>query len=507
MKKKLNNQFLFYLIPLLLGVITSFSLPPYNLFFLNFFTFPLFFICFIYNFKKKKTVCFITGWLFGFGYFISNIYWITNSLTFEEIFKPLIPIALFIIPLFLGLFYGLATYVCSFFKLAKDYSSVLLFALLISIFEYLRGVILGGFPWNLTAYSWTYYIDFLQILKLIGTYSFNLITITLFLMPTVFFFKKSLKSKIILAFSILFFVGINFYYGKYVINRNYSAQIVKLESKIKIVSPRIEIDRFFKSEDVSEIIYDLIKLSDPKPENTVFIFPEGIISDIFLENFDVHQKLFSDNFSKKHKIILGINSFENSKIYNSMAVLDNNLNILAKYNKNKLVPFGEYLPFEKFFKKIGLKKITQGYTSFSSSNDRNIIKIDDIKFLPLICYEIIYSGELKKSEEEFDLIINISEDGWFGNSIGPYQHFSHSVFRAIEEGKNLIRSTNGGISAYIDPYGNIIKKIKSTEKGVIEVKSYKKTEETFFSLHGNKIFFYFVIFYISLIFFITRKGR
>ena len=188
MKKKLNNQFLFYLIPLLLGVITSFSLPPYNLFFLNFFTFPLFFICFIYNFKKKKTVCFITGWLFGFGYFISNIYWITNSLTFEEIFKPLIPIALFIIPLFLGLFYGLATYVCSFFKLAKDYSSVLLFALLISIFEYLRGVILGGFPWNLTAYSWTYYIDFLQILKLIGTYSFNLITITLFLMPTVFFF-------------------------------------------------------------------------------------------------------------------------------------------------------------------------------------------------------------------------------------------------------------------------------------------------------------------------------
>ena len=81
------------------------------------------------------------------------------------------------------------------------------------------------------------------------------------------------------------------------------------------------------------------------------------------------------------------------------------------------------------------------------------------------------------------------------------------MFRAIEEGKNLIRSTNGGISAYIDPYGNIIKKIKSTEKGVIEVKSYKKTEETFFSLHGNKIFFYFVIFYISLIFFIKRKGR
>ena len=132
MKIKLNNKLLFYLIPFFLGIITSFSLPPYNLFLLNFLTFPFFFIFFISNFKKNKWRSFIIGWLFGFGYFISNIYWITNSLTFEEIFKPLIPIALLLIPLFLGLFYGLATYACSFLNLDRNYSSIIIFALMLS---------------------------------------------------------------------------------------------------------------------------------------------------------------------------------------------------------------------------------------------------------------------------------------------------------------------------------------------------------------------------------------
>ena len=214
--------------------------------------------------------------------------------------------------------------------------------------------------------------------------------------------------------------------------------------------------------------------------------------------------IFSENYSDKHKIILGINSSEGSNVFNSMVVLDNNANILSKYNKNKLVPFGEFLPFENFFSKFGFKKITQGYKSFSPDNKRNIISIDNINFVPLICYEIIYSGKIN-SNKNFDLILNISEDGWFGDSIGPYQHFSHSIFRSIEEGKNLIRSANNGISAFINPKGQVVNKIKSTEKGVIEVKSFKKTKKTLFSSFGNKIFFYFLLFYISLFFFLKRK--
>ena len=114
--------------------------------------------------------------------------------------------------------------------------------------------------------------------------------------------------------------------------------------------------------------------------------------------------------------------------------MDKNVNILAKYDKNKLVPFGEYLPFESLLSKFGLKKITQGYQSFSSSKERKVIKLHNLGFLPLICYEVIYSGNINKNNEDFDFIINISEDGWFGDSVGPYQHYSHSIFRSIEEG-------------------------------------------------------------------------
>ena len=103
------------------------------------------------------------------------------------------------------------------------------------------------------------------------------------------------------------------------------------------------------------------------------------------------------------------------------------------------------------------------------------------------------------------MILNISEDGWFGNSVGPYQHFSHSIFRSIEEGRNLIRSANSGISAYISPKGEIINQVKSTERGVIEIKSFEPTKKTLNSSFGNKIFFYFLLFYISLFFFLKKK--
>ena len=229
------------------------------------------------------------------------------------------------------------------------------------------------------------------------------------------------------------------------------------------------------------------------------------MSGIYLENLNNYKKIFFKNFSKNHKIILGINRTDNFNVFNSMVLLNNQLDVLAKYDKNNLVPFGEFLPFENFLSKLGLKKITQGYKSFSGSLEREFISDGKYKFLPLICYEIIYTGKLNKNSKDFDYIVNISEDGWFGNSIGPEQHFSHSIFRAIEEGKNLYRSSNNGISAHINPVGKIEDKIKSTQSGVIEVKNVKFIKETIFSQQGNKIFFYFLLIYITFASFLKRK--
>ena len=192
MNKKFYIELIFLI---LLGIVTSLSLPPYNYLIANFFTFSFFFIFLI---KKSKTInnkklFFLYGWLFGFGYFISNIYWVTISLTFDESFKFLIPIALIVIPAFLAIFYGSITYLFIIFKQKKLISSFLIFSLIFGIIEFIRGFILTGFPWNLIAYSFSNQLKIISITSIIGTYGFNLFCISLFVSPAVFFFKRDKK--------------------------------------------------------------------------------------------------------------------------------------------------------------------------------------------------------------------------------------------------------------------------------------------------------------------------
>ena len=210
-------------------------------------------------------------------------------------------------------------------------------------------------------------------------------------------------------------------------------------------------------------------------------------------------------------MVIGFNSqsIDNGSIdyFNSFSVYDNNLNLLDTYNKINLVPFGEFLPFENLLRGIGLKTITNNYQSFLSGKRRDIIRIKQknfsLKILPLICYEIIYSGKISENYN-FDVIINISEDGWFGQSIGPKQHFAHSIFRAIESGKYVLRSANNGIAAIINPLGIVEKKVNLGSSGYIDFDKKKIIQPTVFSKYGNKIFGLLILLYIFLIFSFNR---
>ena len=493
--------------PFLCGLISTLSLPPYNFFYLNFITFP-FLLLFYLNLEIKRGFSsYLYGWTFGFAYFFSNIYWIANSLAVEEIFKPLIPFAITIIPLFLGIFYGISFLIFFYFKPRKKIESIFLFALIFSFIEYLRGHLLGGFPWNLISFGLVEINQFIQILSYIGTYSFNLLVITIFLVPTVMLFEASSRAKLLTIFLAVILIISNLIFGNLVLNKHNKSPDKKLNTIIKVISPKIDLKRFFDGTDPSLVIKDLAEIGNIDNRDAVYIYPEGILPSINLNEIQDYSSVFKNYFQNNHKIIVGITRYEDTEIFNSMALLDNDLKLISVYDKNKLVPFGEYLPFENFLKNYGFKKITQGYQSFSPSSERDIINVNDTRFLPLICYEIIYSGSLLKESKNYDFIVNISEDGWFGESVGIDQHFFHSVFRSIEEGKNIIRSANNGISAYIDSKGQIIKKIESTQKGVIEIDSYKKGSKTIFSSFGNKIFFYFLILYITLIFLLKIKKR
>ena len=506
MTKKL---FFEYFSLIVLGVVTSFSLPPFNYFIINFVSFSILFLFLIRKSftEKGKKIFFFYGWLFGLGYFVTNLYWISISLTFDKSFKLLIPLSLILIPSFLGIFYGLVFYLFRILKPKKLISSFFLFSLIFGILEFIRGSILTGFPWNLIVYTFSNQSEILSIVSLIGTYGLNLICISLFVSPAIFILKNNKKNFFVsLSFIIIF---IFFYlHGKNYEKKFDSLNKISNDFNLRVIGSQISIDRFYNDMDSISIINDLIKLSNPNPNlKTVFVWPEGILPGITKEEFGELSYLFEKKFNKNHLIIIGVNDEViidgSKKFYNTLSVYDHKLNVLYTYNKIKLVPFGEFLPFEKILKTIGFKTITNNYQSFSKGEKRNIIELKNygfsIKLLPLICYEIIYTGNLFKNSN-FDLIVNISEDGWFGNSIGPKQHFVHSVFRAIENGKYVARSSNNGITAIINPLGKTEETINFGEDGYVDFREYKKIKKTIFSEYGNKTFLLLSLLYIFLIF-------
>ena len=512
----LNNRILvIYFFPFILGILTTLSFAPFNLTLINFFTFPiLLFLVFLLKkrteskYRKKKSIryFFYLGSAFGFGFFLSGNYWISISLTHDDMFIGLIPFAVILIPLFLSLFFGFVILIIGPFA-KKNIFFILLFSLVFSLFEFLRGNILTGFPWNLISYSWSWSLESLQILSLIGTYSLSLISITFFCIPFLFF-KKEINKKNILFFLsfLIIFLG-NYFYGYIKINNDINLFDESLS--VKIVSPSFALQDY-QNLDEDLQLKRLIKISNPeKKKKTLFIWPEGIFYESYLENIKKHKDLFSNKFSKNHLIILGINNFVNfqelndEKYFNSFAILNNELEIIAHYNKINLVPFGEFLPFENFLSKFGFKKITQGYSSFSAGKTRKILNLEDkfngMSILPLICYEIIYSGQIKTKDQLPDLVVNISEDGWFGKSTGPYQHFTKAVYRSVEEGVFIARSANKGVSAFIDPNGRVIKSLNIEESGNIEINFPYFRESTLFANYGNKIFFLIILLYIFLL--------
>ena len=500
MAQILNNKFFIIIILLFLGFLSSFSLPPYNFFLINFFTFPVLFYILVINISRNLLNNFLIGWFYGFGYFFSNLYWISYSLKFDKNFENLIILSILLIPFLLSLFYGLFSYLLKFFNIKMNFSSILIFSLSLSIVEYLRGTILGGFPWNLITFSLVNIISSLQILSFIGTYSLNLLVITFYTLPIIiFFYVKNLRKFTILLLAALI-LSINIYYGLNKIEQAENKPKKIISPSIKLVSPKFNIERFFIDEPVEDKINELFQNSYPLDKDLILVYPEGITNIGEINQLENDFDNISNQLTDNSKIILGITFDDGEKIFNSLAVFNKEFEIEDKYNKNKLVPFGEFLPLEKFLSKFGLKKITHGYKSFSSSTERNIVSVGEISFLPLICYEIIFSGALTKNTDNYDFILNISEDGWFGNSIGPVQHFSHSIFRSIEEGKDILRVANNGISAHVNSNGKINKMLDTTEKGSIEINSVSKAFPTFFSIYGNKIFFFLAFIYISLIF-------
>ncbi len=476
-----SKFFLTLLFPFILGTLTVFSFQPYNLNYINFIIFPILFLLTTYVRKKSKNTyrkkpyllnLFLIGYLFGIGFFLTGTSWISHSLTFDENFKFLIPVAVVGLPVFLGLFFGIANLIVGPF-LQNNFTSILLFSSSFAFLDYVRAKILSGFPWNIWAYTWSWKPEILQSLFYLGFFSFNLVCIIIYCSPLLLIFKKKGNLLLFTLISLIFFG--NYIYGSSVIKKNNEdLSNKKLDSNnsiyTKIISPNFDLKYNLSNADLGKNLSNLIKYSEPEKEKkTLFIWPEGVFTGFNLNQIKEYRALFEKSFSENHLILFGSSTnqeyLNSNEIFNSLIIVNNKLDIIFQYNKTKLVPFGEFLPLENILSKLGLKKITEGYGSFSKGTNKNIFILGNLRMLPLICYEIIFP---ELSQNKRNLIVNISEDAWFGNTIGPSQHFAKAIFRAIESNVYLVRSANKGFSAFVDNKGIIKKALKPNEKGVIE---------------------------------------
>ncbi len=495
-----------YLVSFSLGSTLSLILPPYSYTALGFLIFPtLLYLLFANRDQTRKSIFYI-GFLFGYGYFLFSLYWITYSLNFDDNLAILKPLTLVVLPSVVAIFYGLVSMLIK-KTITNNFYFIVVFSVALSTLDFLRGNLFFDFPWNLFAYTWSWSLESLQILGFVGTYSLNLFTIFIFCLPFLVLKHFHYKKLFIVISSITFILCTNFILGQTIINNNNLKKIPNF--KVVLLQPNQKIIDLTLANNEEQYVNQLINISKPKMYKdiqTLFVWPEGVLFN--LDNSRNYKKLFYDNFSNNHNIVLGSIRYEGNRFYNSLLLLNNQAEILSSYDKINLVPFGENIPFYSLLEKINLKKITFGYGSFSKGEKRKPITLDinNIKFLPLICYEIIFSGSIDTAKREYDFILNISEDGWFNRSIGTIQHFVHSKYRAIEQGKQVVRSTNQGLTSSIMPNGRLAKTTDFSNQSSIAVDIYKLNKKTLFSEFENTIFY--LLTFVSCVFiFFFRKNN
>ncbi len=470
------------------GSISVLAMPPWHLYPLLFVGMSLFYI--LLTVARTGKEFFFYGWFFAFGYHLFGLSWIGNALLVEgNGYAWAWPLAVAGLPFLLAFFSAAAMWPLRFTNSLSHLSGFFYFITLTSLAEAARGHLFTGFPWNLYGYTWDALLPVAQVAALSGIDGLTLLTVFWIALPGFLLAgKTSQTGKTLLLMAAIASFVFSYSYG--------AARLAeptippREEINIRLVQPNIAQKDKWAPDKAGENLDTLIRLSLPdKMENelntTIIIWPETAISHYLMENESARTALRQMLGAYKNKVYLltGILRQERdteqrtSHYYNSMILYDSDLNPLATYNKDHLVPFGEYIPFQKF---IPLKPVA-AFTGFSRNTKEKIIDIPGIPpIIPLICYEVIFPNSFTRvTEKTAAWSVNATNDGWYGDSAGPYQHLSQARFRTIETGTPLVRSANTGISAVIDSKGRFIARLPLLEAQSQNVslpgKEYRKT--------------------------------
>jgi len=424
------------------------------------------------------------GWWWGFGYFLAGLYWIGAAFLVEaEQFAALMPLAVLTMPAGLALFYAAATALAARFWGTGPWR-VLALALALSGAEWLRGHVLSGFPWNTLGYALTWPLPLMQSVAVLGIYGLTLLAVLVFALPAVLWSAPVLQPRraraVALAVAVLPLAMLAaFGWVRLALT---SADTVP-GVKIRIVQPSVPQREKWRPEHQARFFKDHLDLSGTDPQGksdalagvTHVVWPEAAMPFPALDTPEALAAI-GDLLPEGTVLIAGSIRVERtasgrpSRFFNSLLVLARRGLLLVFYDKIYLVPFGEYLPLRGVLGAIGLREVASKGGFDSGPAPRPLLTVPGLPaVVPLICYEAVFPGAIVQGVQRPAAIVNLTNDGWFGDTTGPHQHFHQARVRAVEEGLPLIRAANNGVSAAFDPYGRVLGRLGLNVRGVIDV--------------------------------------
>lgn len=473
------------------------ALPPYHWFVVLFVCFPL--LLWLSEQAGNFKSSFKLGYAFGFAYYAFGLAWIGNAVLIDAAsFGWLYPLILLGCGAFFGLFTALPLALSSF--CSKHYARWLAFGAWWTLFEWIRSWFLTGFPWNLLGTVLAFNNELIQTAAWGGTYFLSLLVILTASSPYLFW-SAGCKKQLIYLISLLSIYGLLYLYGYY---RLHAAEQTESTTTVRIVQPAIPQAQKWDKDALASNFQNYINLSRlPGQDDADFIIWGETATPYALDMDNYALEEIKTAIPTHGYLITGLvrYRFDGTRYipYNSMFVLDKQGNIRGQYDKSHLVPFGEYIPLKKHLP-AWIKPVVNVIGEFGAGNGPEKISLPDQPSLgTLICYEVIFPSQIIDPHNKPQWIVNLTNDGWYGDSSGPRQHLASTRLRAVEEGITIVRAANTGISALISPYGEIKRRLDLNQRGVVDFKLPLVAEfSTTYGRYGNSIILILCTFILCL---------
>ena len=473
-----------------LGALLTFTMPPIGFFPVLLVSIPG--LVFLSINAPTPWKSFLTGWVFGMGYFIFGLYWISAAL-FVDIAQWgwVLPLSAIVGPSIVALYYGFIPLIARRWRKNEAAYAFAVAAAFAGI-EWLRGHLFTGFPWNLPGYAWHWVLPVMQTSSVVGIYGLSLLTLAWAMIPVVAQ-RRRIMIALCASFAIVAALGaLRLTQNPTEQSGNYTLRLVQANIPENIKWDNDEDWRNLEKHIHLSNLKDTPSLMKDTP--TFVVWPETAVSADLAAFPDIAhviaQALPKDSYGVLGALRVDMANQGHPSFYNSVSVLNKQDKVIGNYDKHHLVPFGEYIPFRDKIPFTPLALAVSGIGDFTRGPGPSTVHVDKLPpFSPLICYEVIFPGDVVDEKDRPAWMVNVTNDGWYGLTAGPHQHLGIARVRAIEEGLPLARAANTGISAMFDPLGRFLGDQPLGTAGFVDSILPKPLPPTLYSQYGDSLFF------------------